>query len=680
MARYGNNNGGRGAHGDMQEKGSNLNAAPASLIGEPFHNPYTFIPFPKDVERYLLPTPLTADERPDEKHRKSGVLEIEIKTISPLLSCGPNAESNDNGHNSYRALTIGNDVIVPATGVRGALRTLMTIISGGTLGYLDEELWLTQGRDAQLGPSNKNQSIPDKPFLAEVVRAGDSTQSGIIRLGTTKLVPAKDIKKKCDKIDDFRPTKEWKPVVTYEDDEGEWKVKLSGAIPCRGKKKEGLYKPDGEEIELPKEFWRDYQGRHRNAVVKQLKKGDLIWLEPAKPDCEKITFVGDIKALQWARWGRHGKKLKDRLPPVVIPDCLRADGAVDMVTDMFGQVHFADKRMTFAGRVRPGNLVFKDAVDKVKAETLAPLMNPHPGCVAFYYDNNNLDELSVNSPLKGYKVYRNTVERGANAPWKYSVQGVYVEQGKLKMPEQQTVNKTAELLDEGCTGTLRIAFRSLLDNELALLLAALTVDWKLGGGKPLGLGHCRATSVTLIDEEGNRSNPMLPDTDENGNLQLQNADFELVKLLKGRIDLYRASQVPVERLRYPRAVEKNENQSKRAGLSWFARHASPKKTGRTGLETIWTKGALKSQVMNKSQIAAQALPALNVNDPHADQLYGYDMVELDVDTSKRNQRLVGRIETFAPAKHAVADEQAGENISQSRETRQKQRDARTTDS
>ena len=677
MAHYNGGNRGNRRPGDNQEKGSNANAAPASVIGEPFHNPYTFIPFPKNVDRYL-PTPLSADERPHEQHRRSGVLEITIRTLSPLLSCNPEPETDPNDHKHYRALTIGDDVIVPATGVRGALRTLMTVISGGTLGYLDEALWLTQGRDAQLGPSETNESVPNRAFLAEVVSSGSSTQSGTIQLGKTKLIRADDLKKKIKNIDSLRPTNRRKPPPTYRDSEGEWKVKLSGRPIQRRGKKEGLFKPDGERIELPPRLWSDYQGRHRHAVVKQLQRGDLIWLEPENLDCEEITCAGDIQSLQWARWGRHGKKLIERLPKAVIPDCMRADRAVDIVTDMFGQVHLTDKMMTFAGRIRPGNLVFRDtASTELKEETLAPLANPHPGCIAFYYDCDNLDEINASSRLKGYKVYRNTVERGENAPWKYSVQGVYAEQGRLKMPQEQRVNKTAELLNEGCTGTLRIAFRSLSEEELSLLLAALTVDWKLGGGKPLGLGHCRVTSVTLVKEDGSRTSPMAPDVDETGNLQLSEARSSLVAPFKDRIELYRASQVPVQRLRYPRAVTQNKNRSNRAGLSWFTRHAAPKKTGR-GLETIWTGGKLKAKV-NNSQITAQALPRLDADNPKADKLYGYDMVELDVDTSKRNLKIVRRLETFDPEQHAKSSEQAGENTSQSRRTRQMQRDARTAD-
>jgi len=675
MAGYNRGRDGRGA-ANLQENGSNRDAVSAGCIGESFHNPYTFIPFPDKVNRYL-PTALTADEHPDERHRRSGVLDLEVTTLSPLMSCNPSPVSNSGEHKSFKALTIGRDVILPSTGVRGSLRTLMTIISGGTLGYMDEDLWLTQDRDAQLGPSSKMPNVPDNVFLAEVVRPGSGIQSGVVQLGETKLMKADVLERTIHGLDRKRPTTGRQPL-TYTDSSGEvWKVKLSGR-PIKSKgKKEGLFKGNGMELELSEEFWKTFQGRHRHSVKSELKKGDLIWLEPVKSDCKKIICEADIKSIQWARWGRHGVALKDVIPSKVLPDSMRNDGGVDMVTDLFGQIPAKGISAAgpFSARIRPGNLIFYDAEDKTVTETLAPLSAPHPGCTAFYRDQENLDMINNTSPLKGYKVYRNTRERGDSAPWKYTVQGVYGEQGALK-PARQKVNKTAELLKEGLTGKLRISFRALDPDELALLYAACSVDWKLGGGKPLGLGHCRVTGLKMIDEDGEVSQPM--GISENGNnLKLAEKDFKRVAHLEKRIALYRASQVPVEKLRYPRAVTKNRNKSFRAGLSWFARHASPRKNGK-GLETIWTTGDLQTKV-NASQIKAQALPRLNADDPNADLLYGYDMVELDVISSGRNQRMVGRIAPFESDIHASPDEKAGFNTSQNRESRKAGRSERSRD-
>lgn len=650
------------------KNGSNRNAAPASTIGESFHNPYTFIPFPDRVERHL-PTAITADELSFERHRKSGILELEVTTLSPLMTCNPVPVSEKAIHKTYPALTIGNDVIVPSTGIRGALRTLMTIISGGTLGYMDEELWLTQGRDAKLGPSTKMPNVPDNAFLAEVIKPGNETSPGLIRLGTTILKRAKELAIK--NLDDKRTNIEKRKDLIYKDNSGEkWKVKLSGPpLPeMRKNKKEGLFKANGLLLELSEQFWTIYRGRHRHSVKETLEKGDLIWLEPMQKDCTRINCEADIKSIQWARWGREGVALKEKIPLAVLPDSMRSDGGVDMVTDLFGQIPHKNTTTAagpFAARIRPGNLIFLDAKNQTFKETLAPLAPPHPGCLAFYRDGDDLDLIDKHSPLKGYKVYRNTRERGDKAPWKYSVQGVYREKGELKEPRQK-VNKTAELLNEGVAGKLCISFRALDPDELALLYAACSVDWKLGGGKPLGLGHCRVTSIKQIDENGKVTVPMVRSA--NGeNLQLTESDAKRIADFKKRITLYKASQVPMDKLRYPRAVEKNRNKSTRAGFSWFGRHATPKKNGK-GLETIWTAGELQKKVRN-TQIKAQPLPPLNPDDPSADLLYGYDMVELDVSTPKRNQRMVGRMEKFQTNIHASPDEKSGENISLDREKR-----------
>ncbi len=660
-----------------QEKGSNKNAASTSKIGESFHNPYTFIPFPDEVERFR-PTALTIDEDSEQKdYRLSGVLELTVKTISPLMSCSPNAISEKEGHKVYEALAIDNDVIVPATSIRGSLRTLMTILTGGTLGYMDENLWLTQGRDARLGPSTKKAEIPSNPFLAKVITPGNETRPGSIELGSTKLIKVDELKRAYRDLDQNRPPTGMQPL-THDG----WDVKLSGTpINIKGKR-EGLFKGNGEELTLSEHYWKTYQGRHRHAAQSELKKGDLIWLEPNDPECQRITCEADIKSIQWSRWGRQGIKLKSIISEQhyqVLPDSMRNDGAVDWVTDLFGQVpnnkHVSKAAGPFAARIRPGNLIFFDGKQETGKETLAPLAAPHPGCIAFYRDQENLDEIDKNSPLKGYKVYRNSNERGDNAPWKYSVQGVYGEQGKIKSPYQK-VNQTAELLNEGVTGKLRISFRSLDYHDLALLYTACSVDWKLGGGKPLGLGHCRVVGLKMYDEDGIETTPMgISDGTQNLKVDKGYSESDYILAIEDRIKLYIASQKPVNKLRYPRAVTKNNNKSSRAGLSWFSRHVSPKKTGR-GLETMWTTGKLESQV-GSSQIRAQALPGLDENDSSADLLYGYDMVELDINKSNQNQAKVGRIEKFEAEKHASLNEKSAENTSQNRESRQETRQQRT---
>ncbi|MDA1230613.1 MAG: RAMP superfamily CRISPR-associated protein, partial [Planctomycetota bacterium] len=634
-----------GGGGQTNQATDYANAADPSVLGEAFHNPYTFLPFGKSPRRHP-PTPFSIGEH--ETDRQSGVLELKISTVSPLLTCSPKPALSKDDHNMYRALTIGNDVIVPATGVRGALRTLTTVLTGGTLGYVDESLFLTQERDVPLGPAGKSSpsGTPQNVFLAEVVSAGTANSPGQIRLGTTRLVKAENLE------NGFRNRKLPRPTagnrVTYlwanavaehgddrhaevsslsekQDAEHQWKVKLSGRPINPKSKREGLFLPDGEIIDLPANFWADYQGRNRHADHPELKRGDLVWLQPDDPDRSEITHFPHIKSLQWARWGRAGERFMDLLKdhhPDVIPDSLRDDGLVDEVTDLFGHIpHVGQPHAApaFSARVRPENLVFYDAKPKVALTTLAPLSSPHPGCVAFYRDCSELDEFAPGRPLRGYKVYRNTKERGDNAPWHYHVQGVYKD-GKLKDNgnAQQKINQTCELLNEGITGTLRIAFRDLSKRELALLLLTCSVDWRLGGGKPLGLGHCRVVSADMIRETGERSN-LFSRLAENSEDYPPAANIgpysEAVTDLAERAQLWHASQHPVDKLRYPRASVENKNTVTIGGHLWFGRHAQPRK-GVSGLAALHVapNSELSAQAGGKTQNEPQPLPKHDAND------------------------------------------------------------------
>ncbi len=687
-----------------------LPKASAKVLGLPFHNPYTFLPFPEKMPHRRRATLLSADELEGKRERLTGVLELAVTTETPLLSCHPTEVSDKGGHKTYQALTIGPDVIVPATGVRGALRTLMTILTGGTLGYLDEYAYLCQGRDTQLGPQGLNSPplTPKHVFLAEVEQPGTALKSGVVRLGKTQLVKLEDLEKRTQRhrldrgeraptlwvgLDNHgQPTTD---ISLRQTDDTPWKLKLSGRpINLQGKR-EGAFLPGPQRLELPPELWAAYSGRNAHGDHRELRTGDLIWLEPADPNLPQITYPEDVKSLQWARWGKSGQAMKDKIPGHILPDYEQDDGKVDAITDLFGQV--APKRNhapQFAARIRPENLMFWDAAPKAQDNrvTRAPLMQSHAGCVAFYRNSANADEISEAGELRGYKVYR-VQEDGADAPWRYDVQGVYGTKGELLRP-QQAVNKTCELVPKGETGTLRIAFHSLTKRELALLLQACAVSWRLGGGKPLGLGLCAARVTGLLDEDGELM--QIPDWTLNhvgGGLRIEGWQQE-VRDIELRVGMWTASQKPVPKLRYPRAVDDNRNRKSRGGHAWFQRHASPRMvTNRgdgsrePGLNPLHIDGKIKQDAETAKQpldsamplIAGQMLPPFDPEDPLSDVLYGYDAIGAETEDRQRPRRRVFlQVEPFDPEQHITGAEQSGGNQGKNAEFRREQRESRET--
>jgi len=625
----------------LQESTSNRSAASAEAIGSPFHNPYTFIPFPKAKPIRHKPTPLTIDEL--EKDRLSGIIRVSVKTLSPLLTSQPVDQKKDaqRGKNepppNHPIMKIGNDVVVPASSVRGALRNMMSIISGGTLSYLDEELWLCQGRDVNLGGMQPKGGPQDLLYLAQIIEPGNSFHDGTIRFGEAKLVRREALERVlngCIGNYEFAPQKRsqslWidnpeKPTKTSLDktEECSWLVKFSGRkVNTKGHQHEGAFQPAyAEEITVPSRLWKDYQGRNRNSDVKELKKGQLIWLESNKDD-RTITDAGDIKSIQWARWGRQGKRLADKLKANgFLPDAFRDDGLVDIVSDLFGSVSMKETYPSFSARVVPENLVFrnvsKDSI--IEKNPMPPLSSPHPGCVAFYLDNEDYDAISLNDMPRGYKVYRTTKETGSDAPWSYNTQPVFFHEN-AKPFRELNMTFSADLLKADISGAFNLSFRALNKEELSLLLLTLSCDFRFGGGKPLGLGHCIATEIELIGEDGNTllkyapERAFLPD------------GYVVPDQISDRANIYCKSQEPVDKLRYPRSISKKGD---RGGMVWFAQFADLKKgvenESPRGLQTIWTDGKLKAAVNGKTQIKGQALPKFSPDDPLSDILYGYDV-------------------------------------------------------
>jgi len=681
---------------DTDNRGvKNLQKARATVIDQPFHNPYTFIPFDNaPVRDRRPPTLASADEVRAETSRMSGVLHLRIETRSPLMTCNPSPENTGADHKVYRALTIADDVIVPATGVRGALRTLMTILTSGTLGYLDRTAYLIQGRDLKLGPRGRNggSKVPEKVFLGQVEQPGNANFNGTIRLGETRLVKLSELEKLNAKLD--RPPfgkpmwvkldEEDRPIkvsATHSTDTP-WCLRLSGR-PVGGRrieenKKEAVFRPSDNVVSIPAELWAAYAGRHAFGDRTSLRKDDLVWLEPVKgvPD---IRDASDIASLQWARWGKRGHELKEKIQEQFHPDAWKTDGKVDEVTDLFGQVAdqgLKDKVASFAGRILPENLVFTDAGHACQRTVLAPLAPPHPGCLAFYRDNDDPDAVDFEDMLRGYKVYRTTSEQGSAGPWNYAVQGVY-DKGKLKAPEQK-VNKTVDLLPAGQTGGLQIAFHGLTKRELALLVQACSVPWRLGGGKPLGLGLCEVSVEQVIDEGGRQVSL----TDWLGDDWQQ----KHVDDIQDRVKMWVASQHPVDKLRYPRAVRGNS----RGGNAWFQQFAAPRMvsapdegTREGGLAPIYIDGELKAAASKAGEpldsvspmIAGQTLPIFDPDNPDADVLFGYDVIGF-FEPGKRNQ--FTKFEPFDEQKHDLSSNTSYGNQGKNASFRERQKKRRGT--
>jgi len=669
---------------------------PPSVLERPFHNPYTFLPFGDPSGRRREPTLQTAEEAAGET-RYTGTLTLQITTQRPLMTLHPTPISGDkDSHRTYAAMTIGNDVIVPATGIRGALRTLMTVITGGTLGYLNLNSYLCQSRDLPMAiqDPSRDPGHPDaekaKCVLARVETVGSAIKPGRVRTGETHLVYAGSLikllggnerkngggskKLRGDQTHwiGFDEHGEIEPISNTKTDGTPWQVKASetpigGDVDTRtfdervdepgaGKKlrtlckREGIFLADDSDDAvktLSPEMWQAYFERHTGDAAKRIKTGDLVWLELSQDE----QF---IESIQWARWGRRGTKLANLVAEkhaAVLPDHVAAgnrhpDGKVDEVTALFGQVNVDrhDEVTAFAARLRPDNLVFRDGKSKLeKNVVLAPMSRPNPGCVAFYRDNDDPNAISQDDGLRGYKVYRVGAE--GDEPWRWDEQPVF-DGNRPADGTTHKLNRTVDLLAPGCTGELQIAFRSLSRRELALLIATCHLPWRLGGGKPLGLGLCDVQVTGLRDSLGR---VLAVDDWTIAAGRVEGWQAEVTDDFGDRMNAYRATQQPVERLRYPRAAKRTHQGTNAGGHIWFTSFAKPRMAGnneiKPGVEvTVIQQGStLEASLKQKgielgteALISGQVLPRFDAEEPLSDLLFGYglDLPQRDLDELK----------------------------------------------
>ena len=649
----------------------------AHKLGAPFTNPYSFIPFSSKAPSRKEPTPRTIGE---VEERYSGILQMKVNLNSPLLS--PEAEAinadQKDAHKSYRALTIDDSVIYPATGVRGALRNLMTVITGGSLRYLDNEMFLCDGRWETNSRNEKNLQ------LGCITKVGNRNRSGTIVLGSRKSLRVEKLEKlfsaQNEKLNDHRDDRviwvkcdsdlkdiqfafnEKKAPAGYDR-----MLKLSGRpVGSRDKvliKKEWVFTPNFDrEITIPPEIWVEYQSRYLHGPHDELKTGNLLWIEPFDEGNQPISHGGEVQSIQWAKWGKEGDRLRDRIPETIKPDySIGSNNLVDEVTNLFGQVcpdkKYIDKAPAFSGRIRPDNAVFRNAIGKLKKVTLSPLQPPHPGCKAFYRENSLTN-------IKGYKVYRTTNEKGNDAPHHYERQPVL----KKGLPQEkyQKINKTVELLSADATGLLSISFNALSKREYALLRLICSLPQRFGGGKPFGLGSCSLELVAVKNEFGKIISDPVP------NWQTKVTD------LKERVALYNFSQQPVDKLRYPQAVSENGHTITRAGHVWFSKNAGlGQDKYKLRSKPVKRDSSLYKQI-GSNRLDPQPLPELTL-EPDGDLLYGYDLMFRGKSVYRQGNHKIEELTDavpFEPDNHIKSHHSSGRNTSPNRETRQKQRQDR----
>lgn len=267
-------------------------------------------------------------------------------------------------------------------------------------------------------------------------------------------------------------------------------------------------------------WWEAHRGGGASQPVAKVSVGgttvtchppDATVLRDAKPvffqhDGTRITYLSHIRNGRWAVDEIAG----NRIPGGKLPD---DDDRVDPTGRVFGRItERGSDSSAWAGRLRISRVSY-DGGATTECFTLKPLQTPKVQAAGFYLDAGRPDTSVAWRPGKpgrvaGSKVYWHQVavpdpDGAVDIGQRARITAVAT--GTAGEPARMQSNTTVEALLDG-TFTIEMWFEDLDDHELDALLLAATlrfdrsnrrVGYKLGMGKPLGLGSVRNTLAKL---------------------------------------------------------------------------------------------------------------------------------------------------------------------------------------
>lgn len=515
-----------------------------------FVNPYNFVPLPSGDA--LLRSAPQGHERLTSGN-VSGVITLGLTARSPLLI----RTIERDGH--WRPSRHDGRVVIPGSGIKGALRSLHESLVGGCLRVFDSEFVPAYRETAKsIGPdwtmalvrqADDNGRPTDVQLCDTVVWVKSSLLGSGIETGDRYAITDggweySDFKKRNEVTD---------PTAVRRESGGQWVVLVT---PSEARDKRHPYyaavgRLSSRSAEVTPEAFANYRqliehardvvdtnagkdlkldvmhqrpiGR-RQAVAPQLPPGTVLWV---RESAGVISAVKRSAIWRAAGSGRAGERIPDHLLPCshgndLCPTC-QLFGSAD---DSERERESTRATYNYRGHVRVGDATSRGPIPEGDPVELAASSAPRPGSGQMYLEHTELASARTReaSPtarwgaapdgrslrrLRGRKFYWSSWA-GADAPVKRHLR--HIEQSKR-------LTTKAELIDEGTVFEVPIHFENLTPAQLGSLLAVcdpnlclprrpvtfaaavgeqeqrLTI--RVGGGKPLGLGIVESTSLVL---------------------------------------------------------------------------------------------------------------------------------------------------------------------------------------
>lgn len=520
--------------------------------------PYNFVPLPENILKVDAPPPQ------DRYSGYSGYFECELETSSPTYIRGMLTEAEINSGKQSRehpapfAIDDETSPVLPGSSLRGMFRNLIEIISYSKMAWVTQQkpVYRSVGDTTSHGMKYRQRIMKEevKNHFIPLMRGGYLRN----HQGRWFIHPAEEIngttfaRIPISKIP--RDLKKWHesknassiyvhpgPFDYQEVRGGFLHIKYSKTLRASATPDSGLHKAvltrSGRMIKKNSEAiifqpdpakstpddWVKVSPEIVRAYTDQISKEQISLLgdQGVLVDNQPIFYLMEDGKLVFFGHTMMLRMTYTNSPQDLIPERLRRQNEIDLAEAMFGFIEKKDgdgKNLAYAGR-----LFFSDAhclpdQDKPIEAEISPqiLASPNPTSFQLYLmqpfpdDKKRLRDYDDNTHLRGHKLYWHKGKRSSRAIAEQDENKLKEDQDKPVAKQQFTKIRP---IRPGIKFSFVINFENLTEIELGALSWILqqganpVYRFKLGMGKPLGMGSVQITSnLHLYDRESRYQN------------------------------------------------------------------------------------------------------------------------------------------------------------------------------
>lgn len=508
---------------------------------KPAEAPYNFISLPNQMIKSPLQEALGKgwqDKTQEElsaafkqyirsEGKNSGEIQLTITTKSPFFIGG----TQKAGEKDKLFFNPAGQPTIPGSSIRGMIKNIFKIVTCGAMrggeDITEKHLYFRglaasnkKFREYYAKRMTENKNIIDKDGNKKVITVSKAEAGFLIKSNKQYYICPAD-----EKREKYFPPNGEKAGIRW-DEHSTSATCMSGGM--RGKKhRYVISKADfsvDKRLPVAESIINDYRddiSRKGFNVLTGGKKGssaagfthcaDIDYVVP----CHYLAQNGQVMHFGF---GPYYRIPYEQSIAAHIPEAVRVEKNIDFADAVFGRKEYWGSRV-----------FFEDApavklTGTLPAAETKPLMTPRPTSFQLYLvqkNQNDLQHWDNKANIRGYKQYWH--QGNHNNSWQKDV-----------ATKSDKLSSRIAPLKAGSVFEGKIRFENLTDLELGALLRVLNLNaagreicYKLGGGKPLGLGSVSIDSKVMLIDKGERYKSLFAGSSwQAGSKEMSEADIE----------------------------------------------------------------------------------------------------------------------------------------------------------